>query len=210
HPLHPFDDLDPLHHLARKYDASLAVVGTHSKKRPHAITFVRCFDGEVMDMVEVGVRGWEAMEEFKVGWCGRGGGGHGHGLGIDDDNDDDPHARLPHLVAESGRREADSPGGTRRDGTPVRDGGREVEAGGRGEVEGGHQGAQGGQGGWWVEEGYGAGGLWEGKMVGSGWGCVGLEWFSKAESCGWYGVGTGMSQSGCRTGLRKDPLVVVK
>jgi ribosome production factor 2 len=45
----------------------LFVVGTHSKKRPDNVVFARCFAGEVMDMVEMGVESVVGMAEFKVG-----------------------------------------------------------------------------------------------------------------------------------------------
>ncbi|KXS18622.1 Brix-domain-containing protein [Gonapodya prolifera JEL478] len=66
HAIHPFDDLAPLHDMCRKHDSSLALVATHSKKRPDGLTFARLFDGEVLDMVEVGVSGWAGLDMFKV------------------------------------------------------------------------------------------------------------------------------------------------
>jgi len=69
-PIHPFDanstSAASLEFWASKNDASLFVVGQTTKKRPHGLTFVRMFDGKVLDMTEVGVQSWVGMAEFKV------------------------------------------------------------------------------------------------------------------------------------------------
>jgi len=49
-----------------KNDASLFVIGQTTKKRPHGLTFVRMYDGKVLDMIEVGVEGLISMSEFKA------------------------------------------------------------------------------------------------------------------------------------------------
>jgi ribosome production factor 2 len=70
-PIHPFD-ADPTHGVnsleffSGKNDASLFVVGSHSKKRPNGLTFVRTFDGRVLDMIEVGIDKMVAMKDIKV------------------------------------------------------------------------------------------------------------------------------------------------
>ncbi|KAI9890375.1 MAG: rRNA-binding ribosome biosynthesis protein rpf2 [Vezdaea aestivalis] len=51
--IHPFEDASSLEFFSRKNDASLLVFGAHSKKRPHCLTFVRCFDHTILDMVEL-------------------------------------------------------------------------------------------------------------------------------------------------------------
>ncbi|MCJ1485871.1 rRNA-binding ribosome biosynthesis protein rpf2 [Schaereria dolodes] len=53
--IHPFEDASSLEFFSQKNDASLLCFGSHSKKRPHALTFVRCFGGRVLDMLECGV-----------------------------------------------------------------------------------------------------------------------------------------------------------
>lgn len=69
-PIHPFDaattSISSLEFWAAKNDASLFVVGQTTKKRPHGLTFVRMFDGRLLDMVEVGVDNWKGMADFKV------------------------------------------------------------------------------------------------------------------------------------------------
>ncbi|MCJ1300802.1 rRNA-binding ribosome biosynthesis protein rpf2 [Hypocenomyce scalaris] len=52
-PIHPFEDASSLEFFSQKNDASLLVFGSHSKKRPHALTWVRCFGGKVLDMIEL-------------------------------------------------------------------------------------------------------------------------------------------------------------
>jgi ribosome production factor 2 len=44
----------------------LFVVGSHSKKRPNNLTFIRMFDGQILDMVEVGIESAKPLSEFKV------------------------------------------------------------------------------------------------------------------------------------------------
>lgn len=52
-PIHPFEDASSLEFFADKNDASLFVFASHTKKRPHAMTFLRCFDHKVLDMIEL-------------------------------------------------------------------------------------------------------------------------------------------------------------
>ncbi|KAJ2933143.1 hypothetical protein H1R20_g3944, partial [Candolleomyces eurysporus] len=75
-PIHPFDPSTPgssssssvssLEFWSAKNDASMFVVGQTTKKRPNGMTFVRMFNGRVLDMIEVGVEGYKAMSEFKT------------------------------------------------------------------------------------------------------------------------------------------------
>ncbi|KAI9714175.1 MAG: rRNA-binding ribosome biosynthesis protein rpf2 [Chrysothrix sp. TS-e1954] len=51
--IHPFEDASSLEFFAEKNDTSLLVLGAHSKKRPHALTFVRCFNSKALDMLEL-------------------------------------------------------------------------------------------------------------------------------------------------------------
>lgn len=69
-PIYPFDatstSISSLEFWANKNDASMFVVGQSTKKRPHGLTFVRMYDGRVLDMTEVGVESWVGMADFKV------------------------------------------------------------------------------------------------------------------------------------------------
>ncbi|KAF2859630.1 Brix-domain-containing protein [Piedraia hortae CBS 480.64] len=51
--IHPFESESSLEFFSEKNDASLAVFGSHSKKRPHCLTLIRFFDYKVMDMLEL-------------------------------------------------------------------------------------------------------------------------------------------------------------
>ncbi|KAI4087323.1 MAG: hypothetical protein Q9206_004212 [Seirophora lacunosa] len=53
--IHPFEDASSLEFFSQKNDTSLLLFGSHSKKRPHCMTLVRCFGGQVLDMLEVNV-----------------------------------------------------------------------------------------------------------------------------------------------------------
>ena len=68
--IHPFDtnskSVASLEFWSTKNDASLFVIGQTTKKRPHGLTFVRMYDGKVLDIVEVGVDNWVSMASFKV------------------------------------------------------------------------------------------------------------------------------------------------
>src|SRR6266511_3687062 len=68
--IHPFDtnskSIASLEFWSTKNDTSLFVIGQTTKKRPHGLTFVRMYDGKVLDMIEVGVDNWVSMASFKV------------------------------------------------------------------------------------------------------------------------------------------------
>ncbi|PWN91654.1 Brix-domain-containing protein [Acaromyces ingoldii] len=61
----PFEDASSIEFWAAKNDASLFVVGNHQKKRKDNLTFVRTFDGQVLDMYELGITMAKSHEEFK-------------------------------------------------------------------------------------------------------------------------------------------------
>ncbi|EKD17519.1 uncharacterized protein L3040_006635 [Drepanopeziza brunnea f. sp. 'multigermtubi'] len=69
--IHPFDSAASLEFFAEKNDASILVFGSSSKKRPHAITFVRMFDHKVLDMLELGLdaQSWRSLASFKNKKC---------------------------------------------------------------------------------------------------------------------------------------------
>ncbi|KIK62049.1 hypothetical protein GYMLUDRAFT_42490 [Collybiopsis luxurians FD-317 M1] len=57
--------LSSLEFWASKNDASLFVLSQTSKKRPNNLTFVRIYDGKVLDIVEAGVEGWVGIDQIK-------------------------------------------------------------------------------------------------------------------------------------------------
>lgn len=65
--IHPFEDSSSFEFLGNKNDASLIVYGSHSKKRPNCVTFVRLFDNRVLDMLELCVEGegMRTLQQFK-------------------------------------------------------------------------------------------------------------------------------------------------
>ncbi|KAG9283961.1 hypothetical protein G9A89_005468 [Geosiphon pyriformis] len=65
----PFENTTSLEFFTQKNDASLFVIGQHSKKRPHNLIFIRMFDGQVLDMVEVGIEKSKPIADFKTPKC---------------------------------------------------------------------------------------------------------------------------------------------
>ncbi|KAF8246022.1 Brix-domain-containing protein [Wilcoxina mikolae CBS 423.85] len=63
----PFEDPSPFSFFSEKNDASLLVLGTHSKKRPQNLTVVRTFDHQVYDIHEFGVDPdtYRGLQSFK-------------------------------------------------------------------------------------------------------------------------------------------------
>ncbi|OUM68555.1 hypothetical protein PIROE2DRAFT_34970, partial [Piromyces sp. E2] len=53
--IHPFEDQSSLEFFSQKNDASLFCIGSNSKKRPNNLVFVRMFDYQVLDMIELGI-----------------------------------------------------------------------------------------------------------------------------------------------------------
>lgn len=62
----PFEDTEPVEYLSKANDASLFFFGSHQKKRPHNMIIGRCFNHQVLDMVELGVEEWKLLSDFKV------------------------------------------------------------------------------------------------------------------------------------------------
>ncbi|XP_071803122.1 ribosome production factor 2 homolog [Asterias amurensis] len=67
--LRPFEDRTQLEHFSKKFDSSLFLFGSHSKKRPNNLVFGRMFDHQVLDMVELGVEKFTSMYEIKSAKC---------------------------------------------------------------------------------------------------------------------------------------------
>ncbi|KAF9920778.1 rRNA-binding ribosome biosynthesis protein rpf2 [Linnemannia zychae] len=64
--IHPFEDHSNLQFFSQKNDASLFVIGTHSKKRPNTLTFARMFDHQLLDMTEISIEKGIPMKDFKT------------------------------------------------------------------------------------------------------------------------------------------------
>lgn len=65
--IHPFEDASSLEFFSEKNDASLMVFAHHSKKRPHALTFLRFFNWKVLDILELYVdpESFRELKQFK-------------------------------------------------------------------------------------------------------------------------------------------------
>lgn len=65
--IHPFEDPSSLEFFAEKNDTSLMVFGSHSKKRPHTVTFVRLFDYKILEMLELHIEAesFRTLSQFK-------------------------------------------------------------------------------------------------------------------------------------------------
>jgi len=64
--IRPFEDGSSLEFFAQKNDASLIVFGSHSKKRPNNLTWIRMFDYHVLDMVELLMVEYRSLTSFKT------------------------------------------------------------------------------------------------------------------------------------------------
>jgi hypothetical protein len=62
----PFEDATSIEFFGKKNDTSLFMLTSHSKKRPNNLIMGRLFDYQLMDMMELGVEKFVAMNEFKV------------------------------------------------------------------------------------------------------------------------------------------------
>lgn len=62
--IHPFEDPSSLEFFSEKNDTSLLVFGSHSKKRPHTLTFVRTFAYKILDMMELHIMNFKGIDEF--------------------------------------------------------------------------------------------------------------------------------------------------
>ncbi|RWS14278.1 ribosomal biogenesis protein-like protein [Dinothrombium tinctorium] len=62
----PFENADPIEHVAQKGDFSLFMFGSNSKKRPNNLVIGRLFDNRILDMFEFGVSNYKALRDFKA------------------------------------------------------------------------------------------------------------------------------------------------
>ena len=61
----PMEDPSGLEHLCRQHDAGLFIFANTNKKRPDNVILGRTFDGQVLDMVELGVTNFESIEQVQ-------------------------------------------------------------------------------------------------------------------------------------------------
>ena len=63
--IRPFEDVTKLEFFCKKNDSSLFMLGNHNKKRPHNIILGRMYDYHLLDMFELGLENFVALQEFK-------------------------------------------------------------------------------------------------------------------------------------------------
>jgi len=68
-PFHPFEDTSGLEKFSYKFDSSLFVFGSHSKKRPHNLIMGRMYDYHLLDMVEFGIEKFIPKQQFQCAKC---------------------------------------------------------------------------------------------------------------------------------------------
>ncbi|XP_071560492.1 ribosome production factor 2 homolog [Temnothorax nylanderi] len=62
----PFEDITPVEKFALKYNASLFMMASHNKKRPHNLVMGRMYEHTLLDMTEFGVENYKGLKDFKV------------------------------------------------------------------------------------------------------------------------------------------------
>ncbi|KAL0230642.1 hypothetical protein PCE1_004199 [Barthelona sp. PCE] len=62
----PFEDFSSIEHWSAKFDASLFMYASHSKKRPQNLVFGRLFNYEMLEFLELGLIGYDPAEFFEV------------------------------------------------------------------------------------------------------------------------------------------------
>lgn len=67
--MRPFEDHTSLEFFSVKNDAALFLFGSHSKKRSHNLVLGRCFDGHILDMIELGIDKFLSLSQFKIQKC---------------------------------------------------------------------------------------------------------------------------------------------
>ncbi|VDN29778.1 unnamed protein product [Dibothriocephalus latus] len=62
----PFEDASFIERMCGKFDSSLFVFGSHSKKRPNNIVIGRLHDHEILDMYELGIENYKSIRSSDV------------------------------------------------------------------------------------------------------------------------------------------------
>lgn len=60
-----FEDATPLEQLAKSNDCHMFMFGSSSKKRPNNLILGRIYDDQVLDMVELGIKQYKSLQDFK-------------------------------------------------------------------------------------------------------------------------------------------------
>ncbi|KAI7903862.1 Brix domain-containing protein [Cokeromyces recurvatus] len=70
--LKPFEDEEKLEFFSQKNDSAHLIVGSHSKKRPHNVTFIRMFNHQLLDMYEFGLENAKSLSSIPGAKCSLG------------------------------------------------------------------------------------------------------------------------------------------
>lgn len=62
----PFENIVPVEKFASKYEASLFMMVSHNKKRPHNFMIGRMYEHTLLDMIEFGVENYKGLKDIKV------------------------------------------------------------------------------------------------------------------------------------------------
>lgn len=65
-PIHPFEDDTSLEKFSMKFDASLFLFGSNSKKHPNSLIFGRMYDHHLLDMIELRIESFISSKQFQV------------------------------------------------------------------------------------------------------------------------------------------------
>lgn len=65
----PFEDISSLEFISKKNDASMFVLGNHTKKRPNNLIIGRMFDHQLLDMLELQVINYKGLAQFVATKC---------------------------------------------------------------------------------------------------------------------------------------------
>ncbi|CAI5446958.1 unnamed protein product [Caenorhabditis angaria] len=63
---HLFEDETPVVRAGSKFDSSLFVLASNSKKRPNSMTFGRTYDAQLLDMVEMKIVAYQSSSNFEA------------------------------------------------------------------------------------------------------------------------------------------------
>ncbi|EGT33469.1 hypothetical protein CAEBREN_06966 [Caenorhabditis brenneri] len=65
-PYHLFEDETPIVRAGSKFDTSMFVLGSNSKKKPNCLTFGRTYDGQLLDMAELRITAYKSASNFET------------------------------------------------------------------------------------------------------------------------------------------------
>lgn len=64
HEIHPYENVEEIEKYCKSTESSLFLFGSHNKKRPNNIVIGRTYENKVIDMAELGLKSYEAIESL--------------------------------------------------------------------------------------------------------------------------------------------------